>query len=202
VDELEKFEILKPTFYARAADIVARKLLGKLLIKKGDGLLKGGMIVETEAYYGEQDPASHAYNGRTLRNAVMYSAPGLAYVYLCYGMHYLFNVVTEKEGKAGAVLIRALEPLYGFESLLHQAKKNPICSGPGKLTKALGIDKKDNGLDITLARSAINIIDAAIEIKKEAVGSSPRVGIKKALHLPLRFISKTIHLSQSLKKII
>ncbi len=190
MDELEKFQILKPYFYARAAGIVARELLGKILIKKEDALFKGGMIVETEAYYGEKDPASHAYNGRTSRNAVMYSAPGLAYVYLCYGMHYLFNVVTEKEGSAGAVLIRALEPLYGFKSLPFVPKKNPICTGPGKLTKALGIDKKDNGMDITLSRSAINIIDAAIEIKKEAVGLGPRVGITKALHLPLRFYIK------------
>lgn len=191
MDPIENFEILSTGFYARPTTIVARELLGKILIKKKENAVIGGIIVETEAYFGEEDPASHASNGITPRNEIMYSIPGRAYVYLCYGMHYLFNAVTEEEGKAGAVLIRALEPLYGIERMSSEAKKiNQMSNGPGKLTKALGINKSDNGINITLPQSAINILDAALEIKKEAVSSGPRVGIKKAVYLPLRFTMK------------
>jgi DNA-3-methyladenine glycosylase len=192
VEPIQDFEILTAAFYNRPTKIVAIDLLGKVLIKKQEGSILGGMIVETEAYFGQNDPASHAYNGRTPRNEIMYSVPGLAYVYLCYGVHDLFNVVAEKEGKPGAVLIRALEPLYGLEKMMSRSKrrKMQLSNGPGKLTNALGISKQDNGVDLTCADSCINILVGHVKVSKEAVSSGPRVGIKKALHLPLRFYIK------------
>lgn len=166
-------------FFERDAKTVAKKLLGKVLVKDG----VKGKIVETEAYYGEDDPASHASKGFTERNKIMYGRPGRAYIYLCYGNHWLLNVVTEKEGVAGAVLIRALEPIKGVEK--RDVDYYNITNGPGKLTQALGIDKRFNGKNMLKGRLKIEDWE-----KTGSIVSTPRIGIKKGKNLKLRFYVK------------
>lgn len=145
-------EILIRRFYAKDTLIVAKNLLGKLLVRRLGGKLLIGKIVEVEAYKGFEDPASHAYKGKTSRNKVMFGKAGHAYIYFTYGNHYLLNVTTEKVGIPGAVLIRALEPLAGLEVMLKLrgvGNVNNLTNGPGKLTKALNITGELNGLDLT-----------------------------------------------------
>ena len=185
-------KLLKESFYQRNNVVsIARELLGKCLFTKFGGKTTGGMIVETEAY-SYREKGCHAYQNRmTLRNKVMFSNGGLAYVYLCYGIHHLFNVVTNLEGEADAVLIRALEPIQGLEVMMkrmqtHSPKR--ITAGPGKLTKALGIDRKHNGME--LRSDNLWIADTGKVIKRKEIVSSRRIGIdyagKDAL-LPWRF---------------
>lgn len=190
---------------------VAKALLGKLLLTKIEGHLTGGYITETESYAGTIDRASHAYNNRrTKRTEVMYAAGGVAYVYLCYGIHHLFNVVTAQEGEPDAVLIRALEPAIGEDIMLRRRKKKPsrdcleinrtvisrrsLTHGPGALTEALGITLKQNG--ISLHSNEIWIEEG---VSVESIQAGPRVGIDYAgpdAFLPYRFIGKLamIHL--------
>jgi len=179
--------ILSRTFYRRPATQVARDLLGKVLIHGATG----GVIVETEAYLGLDDAASHAYRGITRRNAVMFGPPGYAYVYFIYGMYECVNVVTEPDGKAGAVLIRALEPLLGIELMQSRrpTAKRPrdLASGPGKLTLALGITRALNGADVTKGALIVRDRRGAAPFEIEA---SPRIGITKNADLPLRFTIK------------
>lgn len=164
-------------FYFKNTKEVAQGLLGKILVYKTENGVLSGKIIETEAYYGEEDSASHAYRGKTTRNAVMYGPPGHSYVYFTYGMHYMLNIVTELEGRARAVLIRALEPLEGIEIMKKQRRtdntKN-LCSGPAKLTQAMVISRKDNGLDITKGKLVI------CEGKKEKfdIANKPRIGVR------------------------
>src|SRR6267142_6275747 len=136
--------ILDESFYLRGNVVkVARELLGKTLFTNIRGEVTSGLIVETEAY-SQQERGCHAFNGMTARNKVMFKAGGIAYVYLCYGVHHLFNIVTNVDGVADAVLIRAIEPLTGEEYMLRRTKagsSNRISSGPGKLAKAMGIDR-------------------------------------------------------------
>lgn len=164
---------------------VAKALLGKHLIHKTpDGKIVG-KIVETEAYLST-DPASHSSRGKTKRNAQMFGPAGKSYVYLVYGMYNCFNVVTNKEGKGEAVLIRALEPISGIEIMKKNRKTENIknlCSGPGKLCDALGINKKHNGMD--LINSNLKIISK--DKKKPTIISTTRIGISKGQDLPLRF---------------
>jgi DNA-3-methyladenine glycosylase len=147
--------ILKRAFYDRPTLDVARDLVGKVLVHATRAGLASGVIVEAEAYIGESDPACHAAPGPTMRNAPLYGPPGVAYVYLNYGIHYLVNAVTEAEGWPGAVLIRALEPLDGIALMRRRRGKrigtddNDLCRGPGNLTKALGITLAQNCLDLT-----------------------------------------------------
>jgi DNA-3-methyladenine glycosylase len=152
--------ILPADFYARATLVVARELIGKVLVHDTPAGLTSGVIVETEAYIGESDPACHAAPGPTARNAPLYGPPGVAYVYLNYGIHYLVNAVTEPEGWPAAVLIRALEPLDGISLMRRRRARgtgrpaesipvHDLCRGPGNLTKALGISLKQNGGDLT-----------------------------------------------------
>ena len=171
-------------FYARPTLAVAADLLGKVLVHRTRAGLTSGIIVEVEAYIGESDPACHAAPGPTKRNAPLYGPPGIAYVYLNYGIHYLVNAVTEPEGWPAAVLIRALEPLAG-EPLMRRrrasfAGKRPeelstvsLCRGPGNLTRALGISLKQNLRD--LVGSSLRIEDHALAPR--AVAWSPRIGI-------------------------
>jgi len=135
---------LPRAFYARPTIAVARDLIGKVLARRRGGLVQVARIVEVEAYLGERDAASHARRGPTPRAAIMFGPPGFLYVYLVYGMHHCMNFVTERNGVAGAVLIRAAEPLEGFEEL----GPRPL-SGPGKLCAALGITRADNGHALT-----------------------------------------------------
>lgn len=176
-----KICFLPETFYARKTDIVAQELLGKILVRQLNGELIKARIVETEAYFGRDDPASHASRGMTKRNAVMFGPPGRAYVYFNYGMHYLFNVVTEPEGVAGAVLIRAVEPVAGLP------KEPRLTNGPAKLTRALKIDKSFNG--VALNSPVLGIInnegDEPLEICR-----SGRIGISQGQELLLRFYIK------------
>ena len=165
-------------FYERWAVNVARDLLGKLLIRRIDGKVLMGRIVEVEAYRGSDDPASHAYRGKTERNKVMFDRGGLAYIYLAYGVHRLLNVTAEPPGKPAAVLIRALEPLDGIEVMMEfrgTSDLRALTSGPGRLTEALKIGLELNGLDLT---SSDELFIADDGFRGFEVGSSPRIGVR------------------------
>ncbi|WP_316737172.1 DNA-3-methyladenine glycosylase [Pedobacter aquatilis] len=175
---------------------LAKDLLGKVLFTKIDNQVTAGTIVETEAYFGVQDKASHAYGSRrTKRTETMYSTGGVAYVYLCYGMHHLFNVVSSVENEPHAILIRAIEPLIGID-IIEERRNMPrtkaaISSGPGSAAKALGIDKSFNTKDLT--GDEIWIEDRQINFTAEQITVSQRVGIAYAQEhalLPLRFYVK------------
>lgn len=171
---------------------IARGLLGKGLFTSVAGVITGGMIVETEAY-SWKEKGSHAFQGKmTARNEIMFSDGGFAYVYLCYGMHHLFNVVTNERGTAEAVLVRALEPVVGLDEMKFRRGelKNPyhLTSGPGKLTKALGIDRTFNGK--YLRDTEVWIEDLGIIVKNKDILASKRIGIDYAgedANLPWRF---------------
>ena len=185
--------ILPRKFYVRDTSEVARNLLGKALVKFRGPEMVGGIILETEAYFGEDDPASHAYGGKTPRSEIMFGKPGIAYVYMCYGMYYLLNVVTENEGKPGAVLIRALKPLWGIDIMKKRRNVNledRLTDGPGKLTIALGIDIKDNGKDLTRIHSGMGIFDTDIIFAETEIMVSTRVGITNGKDRFLRYYFK------------
>ena len=176
--------ILRRSFYNRATLDVARDLIGKVLVHETRAGLASGAIVEAEAYIGESDPACHAAPGPTKRNAPLYGPPGIAYVYLNYGIHYLVNAVTEAEGWPAAVLIRALEPRDGIPLMRRRRAAggvkpaaafavDDLCRGPGNLTKALGIDLRQNLHDLT--RSALRIEDR--KLGPRPVAWSRRIGI-------------------------
>lgn len=178
--------ILPPDFYARPTLDVAADLLGKVLRHRTRGGVAAGRIVEVEAYIGENDPACHAAPGPTPRNAPLYGPPGIAYVYLNYGLHYLVNAVTEPVGSPAAVLIRALEPLDGLELMRarrarvkwRRGKPAPadheLCRGPGNLTIALGITLDQNNRSLT--RGGLVIEDRGDRVQKVVWG--PRIGIR------------------------
>jgi DNA-3-methyladenine glycosylase len=177
-------------FYLQPTLKIARELLGKVIVRKlGDKIL-AGKIVETEAYIGEDDPASHAFGGQTQRNKIMYLQGGHAYVYFTYGMHYCFNVVTEREGFPSAVLIRAVEPIYGIELMKKFRGVEDIynlTNGPAKFCQAFKIDKRFNG--VSLLGDEIFISRPLMEEKFE-VGRSKRIGIKSGLDKKWRFFIK------------
>ena len=171
--------ILRRNFYDRPTLDVARDLIGKVLVHETRRGLASGVIVEVEAYIGESDPACHAAPGPTKRNAPLYGPPGIAYVYLNYGIHHLVNAVTEAEGWPAAVLIRALEPKDGIPLMRKRrgtsadVDVNDLCRGPGNLTKALGLDLKQNLFDLT--GSSLRIEDQ--KDPKRPVAWSRRIGI-------------------------
>lgn len=171
--------ILKQSFYSRPTLDVARDLIGKLLVHETRAGIASGVIVEAEAYIGESDPACHAAPGPTKRNAPLYGPPGVAYVYLNYGIHYLVNAVTEAEGWPAAVLIRALEPRDGIDLMRRRRRKgadvpvHDLCRGPGNLTKALGISLAQNWLDLT--GSALRVEDRKEPAR--TVSWSRRIGL-------------------------
>jgi len=182
---------LAESFYiGGSVTTIAKKLLGKILVTKINNKVTSGIIVETEAY-SYKERGSHAFKGLTKRNEVMFERGGKAYVYLCYGVHEMFNVVTNDERKAEAILIRALEPLKGIDIMLERMNKNSparITSGPGKLAKAMGIDRKLNGEELWMNK--IWIEDKGIKIKPTDIVSRPRIGIDYAGEdalLPWRF---------------
>lgn len=187
-----------PLSYYLNPDVLflAKDLLGKVLYTHIEGQTTAGIIVETEAYFGELDKASHAYGGRrTNRTEIMYSEGGVSYVYLCYGIHHLFNIVTSVKGEPHAVLIRAVEPLTGTE-IMEQRRNMPvtksaISSGPGSAAKALGIDHVLNKKD--LGGEEIWIEDHGIKYTEDEIAASPRVGVAYAhedAFLPWRFFVK------------
>ena len=179
-------------FYLDAPDLVARKLLGKLLVRPGRRDRRMGRIVEVEAYFGEADAAAHSFAGRTARNAVLFGPPGYAYVYFIYGMYYCLNVSCEQEGRAGGVLFRALEPLYGLEAMasargLATQATVALTSGPGRLCQAFGITRaRDNGADLTSPESDLQIQDDGF--LAGAVLVTPRIGISKEAGRLARFV--------------
>jgi DNA-3-methyladenine glycosylase len=175
---------LPKEFYLREDVIqISKDLLGKYLFTKIDGKLTGGMIVETEAYMAPEDKASHAVNNRrTPRTEIFFQEGGVSYVYLCYGIHYLFNIVTNEKDTPHAVLIRAIEPIEGIETMLSRRRKTKatydLTAGPGSLSMALGITSKHNGLD--LLGKTIWVEDKGIEIIEKNIIKSPRVGVSYA----------------------
>lgn len=187
-----------PLSYYSNQDVLflAQDLLGKVLFTEINGEITAGIIVETEAYNGISDKASHAYGGRrTDRTETLYSHGGISYVYLCYGIHYLFNVVTSVEDDPHAVLVRAVEPLIGKEIMEFRrnmpASKAAISAGPGSAAKALGIDRSLNKKD--LAGNEIWIEDHGIQYASEIIAAGPRIGVAYAEEdalLPWRFFVK------------
>src|SRR5881227_1205738 len=171
---------LKPTFFARSVHDVAPDLIGATLLVNG----VGGIIVEVEAYH-HTDPAAHSFRGPTPRNMVMFGPPGFAYVYRSYGIHWCVNFVCEKQGSASAVLIRALEPTHGIAAMrrrrgLHDERL--LCSGPGKLTQALGITHGHNGLPLDAPPLALYA-----RPRKPDIVAGLRIGLTKAIELPWRY---------------
>lgn len=170
-------------FFERSVHDVARELIGCTLLYEG----RGGVIVETESY-SEEDPACHAFVGRTKRTEVIFGPPGHAYVYRSYGIHALLNFVCEPESEAAAVLIRALEPLHGLEEMRRRRLGRPdldLCSGPGKLSQALGVGLGDNTKP--LDRPPFELRAAAGAWQQATVVTGPRIGISKAVDYPWRF---------------
>ncbi|MEO6828230.1 MAG: DNA-3-methyladenine glycosylase [Acidobacteriaceae bacterium] len=187
-----QWKLLTRDFFDAPPEKVAQSLLGKLLLHRIEGTVLVGRIVETEAYLGEQDPAAHSARGRTARNAVLFGPPGHAYVYNIYGLHQCMNVSCLAEGTAGCVLLRALEPIEGIEQMRSRRRLRPdaalhaLTSGPGKLCQALGITRAaDNGRDVTSATSPLGLYEDGFSCGEISV--KPRIGIRKAADLPLRF---------------
>lgn len=186
---------LERPFFARDTLTVARDLLGRRLVHVLDGTRVAGKIVETEAYIGEEDEASHASPGPTERNASMYEPAGHAYVYLIYGMHHCFNIVTEREGFPAAVLIRALEPVEGIGSM--RRRRGPVgaqdarklTSGPGRLCQALAVDQRHDGADLCAPDAAL-FLEVGDPVTGADVATSPRINVRgdeTALSAPWRF---------------
>jgi DNA-3-methyladenine glycosylase len=171
-------ERLLGVFFARDTVTVARQLLGQRSVRLVRGQRFGGLICETEAYRGPDDPASHAFR-RTKRSDIMYGRPGIAYVYLIYGMHYCFNVVTEPEELPGAVLIRAILPQDGLKIMRSHRGNVPdtrLADGPGKLCQALALSRDHNGFD--LSESSELFFEAASVVPEREVRRTPRIGIR------------------------
>jgi len=176
-----------PRSYYQSLDVtnIARDLLGKYLISEIDGLRCSGIIVETEAYRGPDDRACHAYNNRrTPRTNVMYEAGGVAYVYICYGMHHLMNVVTGPKDNAHAVLIRALEPIEGIEMMAlrrnMKEKDSRLTKGPGALSVALGLTSDLSGTSLLTSSSPLWIEDRGLQFNSGEICSGPRIGVESA----------------------
>lgn len=188
---------LPRTFYERDDVVqISRDIIGKVLCTKVDGVFTSGMIVESEAYHGRIDQACHAYpNVKTPRTSIMYGPPGFAYVYLCYGIHHLFNIVTNKEGFADAILIRAIQPIDGIETMMERRGKSKlhpsVGNGPGILSQALGITTQLYGSD--LLGNTIWIEERDTDIRESDIAASSRIGVAYAgedANLPWRFTLK------------
>ena len=187
---------LKRSFYKREVTVVAKNLLGKILVKKYKNYRLAGKIIEVEAYHGDFDEAAHSFKGKTKRTEVMFNEGGCLYVYFTYGAHFCCNVVTGKKGQGTAVLIRAVEPLVGLDrmsknrfgrKLENEKEILNLTSGPGKLCKAFNINKSFSGLD--LLGDKIFILDNK-KINEKNIGISKRIGITRSVDLPWRFFIK------------
>jgi DNA-3-methyladenine glycosylase len=193
----QRWNKIEAAFYLQEnVIVVAKALLGKILVSNVNNVLTAGRIVETEAYNGMVDKASHSYGGRrTNRTEIMYAEGGISYVYLCYGIHHLFNVVCNVANTPHAVLIRALEPLMGIEDMLLRTNKktldNTLTKGPGNVCKALGINTTHTGS--SLLQDLIYIVDNGFKYADSDIMATPRIGVDYAgadAHLPYRFIVK------------
>lgn len=189
--------VLPQSFYERDDVVtITKELLGKIVVTKLDNLTTAGRIIEAEAYNGPFDKAAHSYNNRrTKRTEVMYSQGGVAYVYLCYGIHQMFNVVTNKAGIPNAILIRAIEPIAGIETMLKRSNKNihsfDLTRGPGNVAKALGLHTRHTGMN--LQRDELFIADDGLVYKEDEIAATVRIGVAYAAEdalLPYRFIVK------------
>ena len=187
---------LEKEFYCRNLLVVAKDLLGKILVKKNGKEILAGKIVEVEAYDGKIDQAAHTFIGKTKRNEIMFNDGGYFYVYFSYGAHYCCNVVTGKKGHGTAVLIRAIEPVNGVKKmiknrygrdLLNERERFNLTSGPGKVCQAMGINKSHYGADLT--NSSIFILDSQ-KVRKDMIVVTKRIGIKKSIELPWRYYIK------------
>jgi DNA-3-methyladenine glycosylase len=176
--------IIQQDFFTRPTLAVARALLGQRLVREIEGQRLSGLIIETEAYVGPDDSASHASRGRTPRTEVMFGPPGRTYVYLVYGMHYMLNVVTEREDFPAAVLIRAVAPVEGIEMMQanrrsgHRANAPNLTNGPARLCQALGIDKSLNNWDVTLGQKLW--LEPGEPVPETEIAAGPRIGIDYA----------------------
>ena len=191
-------KLLRRAFFNRDPRVVARELLGKLIVRREGRKQIAGRIVEVEAYLGAGDLAAHAAAGHTARNAVLWGPPGHAYVYFIYGVHYCLNISCLPEGEAGCVLIRALEPVSGMQEMakargLHDLDLTSardlrkLASGPGKLCEALGITRpRDNDKDMLSAKSDLQVMSDGFRMQEIAV--TQRIGITKSAELPLRYV--------------
>ena len=196
-------KLLPRRFYSRSPEIVARALLGKLLIRDLHGERLTARITEVEAYLGLTDPASHAYRGLTPNNFPLFGPPGRTHVYFIYGMYYCLNASAHLPGQAGGVLIRAITPIDGIETMAHLRRISPtakpklLTGGPGRLCQALDITRKNsNDLDLTSHNSAIQIADDGHHYTK--IQTTPRIGLSKAADRPLRFlINETVKARRS-----
>lgn len=180
---MQELEVLPASFYLRADVVqIAKELLGKVLATHFNGETTTGRIVETEAYEGEIDKASHAYRGRTKRTEVMYGSGGITYVYLCYGIHQMFNIVTNAEGTPHAILIRAVEPIEGVDVMLRRTAKKALdytlTKGPGNVGKAFGFHTSQCGLP--LSGPEILVADDGYVVKKNDIVLAPRIGVAYA----------------------
>jgi DNA-3-methyladenine glycosylase len=196
--ERQKGRLPRP-FYKRPALQVARDLLGKRLVRLDNGHYISGIILETEAYCGEEDQGCHCRAGRTPRTEVMYGSPGHAYVYFTYGMHWMLNFVVEPEGYPAAILIRAIEPETGLELIAHRRGSQPERSwtdGPGKICQALNIDKRLNGADLCSDESEL-YVENGYEFSDSCVTTGPRVGLNNVPE-PWRSIPWRFQLERSL----
>jgi DNA-3-methyladenine glycosylase len=173
-------------FYARDSRVVARALLGKVLVRE-DG--RAARIVEVEAYRGEHDPGSHAYRGRTARNAVMFGPPGHLYVYFTYGMHWCANAVCGADGEGTAVLLRAAAPLDGLDLMraVRPVRRDAdLANGPAKLCQALGLDRSFDGADLVTGDRGVRIVDDGVPPPRRP-GNSTRVGLTNGREHPWRW---------------
>lgn len=179
---------LPASFFERSPDVVAPDLLGAWLVSTAGGVETGGVIVEVEAYLGSDDAGSHAAtHGITNRNAVMYGAPGMAYVYFTYGNHHMVNLVCAPNGTAGAVLVRALEPLLGIDEMATRRGGKAVrdlCNGPGKLAAALGVDLSDN--DTALGEGRLAVYDGE-HPARDRIACSGRIGLSAGHERDLRW---------------
>ena len=186
-------------FYTRDTLKVAKAILGKVLVRRTPLEVFTGKIVETEAYRGTDDPASHSFRGKTNRNEVMFGKPGITYVYFTYGNHHCLNIVTERTDIPAAVLIRSIEPLKGIETMKRNRSVEKIidvASGPGKLTKAFQITREDNNIDVTDFSSNISI-HTPVEEKSFQIVQTTRIGVRLAQEFPWRFyIKENPHVSK------
>ncbi len=177
-------EALGTDFYNRDPRQVAVDMLGCILVHETPDGIASGVIVETEAYLCTDDPACHAYRYPEMRNRTIFGKPGLAYVYLSYGIHRLVNANCEEEGKGSAVLIRALNPLEGLDLMAERRGKRDLCTGPGKLTQALGIELSQDGHNLT--RDPLTVCWA--EPPEGEIISTTRIGISRGIELPYRYL--------------
>ena len=186
--QLRRAATLPVAFFRRPAEVVAAELVGMMVISSVGGVITEGRIVETEAYLGYDDPASHGYrHRRNARNEALFGPAGLWYVYLSYGMHWCANLVCQRSGLASAVLLRALEPVAGLETMRQRRRAVPdreLCSGPGKLCQALGVTRELDGS--RMAQSQV-VVRPPTGSEESRIAVSSRVGITKAVDWPLRF---------------